>query len=74
MHWPFASVMLIVGLTTEALIFGLSAFDPVDKELDWYFVYPELAGGEANRKDKKENTAEAQVLLSQKLDNLLKEA
>lgn len=74
MHWPFASVMLIVGLTTEALIFGLSAFDPVDKELDWSLVYPELAGGEANRKDKKENPAEAQGLLSQKLDNLLKEA
>ena len=74
MHWPFASVMLIVVLTTEALIFGLSAFDTVDKELVWSLVYPELAGGEANRKDKKENPAEAQGLLSQKLDNLLKEA
>src|SRR5690606_14690224 len=66
MHWPFASLMLIVGLTTEALIFGLSAFDPVDKELDWSLVYPELAGGEPGKKDKKENPAEAQGLLSQK--------
>ena len=33
MHWPGASLMLIIGLGTEALIFGLSAFDPVDKEL-----------------------------------------
>ncbi|WP_159800209.1 gliding motility protein GldL [Flavobacterium sp. MK4S-17] len=74
MHWPGASLMLIVGLSTEALIFGLSAFDPVEKELDWSLVYPELAGGEAKRKDKKENPAEAQGLLSQKLDNLLKEA
>lgn len=75
MHWPFASAMLIIGLGTEAIIFGLSAFDPVDKELDWSLVYPELAGGEAKRKDvKKENPAEAQGLLSQKLDNLLKEA
>lgn len=75
MHWPGASEMLIVGLGTEALIFGLSAFDPVDKELDWSLVYPELAGGEAKKKDvKKENPAEAQGLLSQKLDNLLKEA
>lgn len=75
MHWPGASEMLIVGLGTEALIFGLSAFDPVDKELDWSLVYPELAGGEAKKKEvKKENPAEAQGLLSQKLDNLLKEA
>ncbi|MBD3583327.1 type IX secretion system motor protein PorL/GldL [Flavobacterium selenitireducens] len=75
MHWPFASAMLIIGLGTEALIFGLSAFDPVAKELDWSLVYPELAGGEAKARDKKaENPAEAQGLLSQKLDNLLKEA
>lgn len=73
MHWPGASVMLIVGLGTEALIFGLSAFDPVDKDLDWSLVYPELAGGEA-KSNKKEDPKDAQGLLSQKLDNLLKEA
>jgi gliding motility-associated protein GldL len=66
--------MLIIGLSTEALIFGLSAFDAPEKELDWSLVYPELAGGQAKAKDKKENPAEAQGLLSQKLDNLLKEA
>ncbi|OYQ36894.1 gliding motility protein GldL [Flavobacterium cyanobacteriorum] len=75
MHWPGASIMLIVGLSTEALIFGLSAFDPVEKELDWSLVYPELAGGDAKKKEaKKEDPKEAQGLLSQKLDNLLKEA
>ena len=74
MHWPGASLMLIVGLGTEALIFGLSAFDPVDKELDWSLVYPELAGGEAKERGKKEDSKEAQGLLSQKLDAMLKEA
>jgi gliding motility-associated protein GldL len=74
MHWPGASLMLIVGLGTEALIFGLSAFDPVDKELDWSLVYPELAGGEAKERGKKEDPKEAQGLLSQKLDAMLKEA
>ena len=74
MHWPFASAMLIIGLGTEALIFGLSAFDPVDKDLDWSLVYPELAGGQAKLKDKKEDPKDAQGLLSQKLDNMLKEA
>jgi|SRR5690606_24419533 len=75
MHWPGASAMLIIGLGVEALIFGLSAFDAVEKELDWSLVYPELAGGEAKKRDiAKENPTEAQGLLSQKLDNLLKEA
>jgi len=74
MHWPGASLMLIVGLGTEALIFGLSAFDPVEKELDWSLVYPELAGGEAKERGKKEDPKEAQGLLSQKLDAMLKEA
>ena len=75
MHWPGAGPMLVVGLLTEAAIFALSAFEPVEKELDWSLVYPELAGGEAKAKDKKaENPAEAQGLLSQKLDNMLKEA
>jgi len=74
-HWPGAGPMLIIGLLTEAFIFALSAFDPVDKELDWSLVYPELAGGEAKQKGtKKETPEEAQGLLSQKLDNLLKEA
>jgi gliding motility-associated protein GldL len=75
MHWPGASEMLIAGLGTEALIFGLSAFEPIHKDLDWSLVYPELAGGETKKREiKKENPAEAQGLLSQKLDNLLKEA
>ena len=75
MHWPFASEMLIAGLGTEAFIFAMSAFEPIHKDLDWSLVYPELAGGEAKKKEiKKENPTEAQGLLSQKLDNLLKEA
>lgn len=69
------TVMLSVGLLTEALIFALSAFEPVDDELDWTLVYPELANGQARTKtDKKETPSDAQGLLSQKLDVMLKEA
>ncbi len=75
MHWSGASAMLIIGLGTEAFIFGLSAFDAGDEELDWTLVYPELAGGEAKaRKVKTESSEDSQGLLSQKLDNMLKEA
>jgi gliding motility-associated protein GldL len=69
------NLMLTIGLVTEALIFGLSAFEPVDDELDWSLVYPELAGGVAKKRETKtEESKDAQGLLSQKLDNLLKEA
>ncbi len=74
-HWTGASQLLVIGLLTEAFIFALSAFDKVDEELDWTLVYPELAGGEAKPKSKKaEDSADANGLLSQKLDAMLKEA
>jgi gliding motility-associated protein GldL len=74
-HWTGGSELLVVGLLTEAFIFALSAFDNSDEELDWTLVYPELAGGEAKQKSKKTTDAsDADGLLSQKLDTMLKEA
>jgi len=73
-HWTGASAMLIIGLLTEAAIFGLSAFDAPDVELDWSLVYPELAGGNPKERAKKEDPKDAQGMLSQKLDAMLKEA
>jgi gliding motility-associated protein GldL len=43
-HWPLASLMLTIGLMTEAIIFFFSAFEPLHEEVDWSLVYPELAG------------------------------
>ncbi len=81
LHWEFGpltgGLLLAVGLITEALIFAISAFEPLDEEYDWSLVYPELAGGEASAKGKKNEaveTKEAEASLSKKLDNLLKEA
>ena len=73
MHWPYGNAMLIAGLVTEALVFAISAFEPVDDELDWSLVYPELAGGEKKERKKAEKKDE-KGMLSEKLDNLLKEA
>ena len=42
-HLPFASEMLIVGLSLEAIIFFFSAFEKQHEEPDWSLVYPELA-------------------------------
>ncbi|NRT13785.1 gliding motility-associated protein GldL [Flavobacterium sp. 28A] len=70
------NLMLTIGLVVEALIFALSAFEPVDDEYDWSLVYPELNNGEAKKKTVKVEAApaEAQGLLSQKLDAMLKDA
>lgn len=76
LHWEFMGIsgglLLAIGLVTEAIIFAISAFEPVDDDLDWSLVYPELAGGSKTGKEKDENTP--QGLLSQKLDEMLKEA
>jgi len=72
MHWPFGNAMLIAGLITEALVFAISAFEPVDDELDWSLVYPELAGGQ--KLEKGEQPKDERGALSQKLDEMLKEA
>src|SRR6478736_1744641 len=42
-HWNGANEMLIIGLSVEAGIFFLSAFEPKHAEVDWSKVYPELA-------------------------------
>ncbi|MFM7770359.1 MAG: gliding motility protein GldL [Bacteroidota bacterium] len=49
-HWPFASVLLVVGLSTEAVIFFFSAFEPIHEEPDWSLVYPELGLPEDQKK------------------------
>jgi gliding motility-associated protein GldL len=42
LHLSWADLALTVGLLTEALIFFVSAFEPVHEEIDWSIVYPEL--------------------------------
>jgi hypothetical protein len=66
------SMLLTIGLVTEAAIFALSAFDTPEDELDWTIAYPELAGGKAKAKGAKQENPEG--ILTKKLDSLLKEA
>ncbi|MBP9926273.1 MAG: gliding motility protein GldL [Cyclobacteriaceae bacterium] len=43
LHLEGANAMLMIGLSVEAGIFFLSAFEPPHPEADWSKVYPELA-------------------------------
>jgi len=75
LHWELGplngGLLLAVGLITEAIIFAISAFEPVDDDLDWSLVYPELAGGLGSSKDAPQD---AEGILSKKLDEMLKDA
>ncbi|HPF49921.1 MAG TPA: gliding motility protein GldL [Draconibacterium sp.] len=41
-HLQYSGILLTIGLSTEALIFFLSAFEPSMEMPDWGKVYPEL--------------------------------
>jgi gliding motility-associated protein GldL len=78
LHLPGASAMLGIGLTTEAIIFFISAFEPPHKELDWTKVYPELsedyAGSAPPPRIKGKESAGPGDSVSQKLDHMLEKA
>jgi len=71
-HYAGANEMLIIGLSTEALIFFFSAFEPPHVEPDWSLVYPQLAGMYGN--DPVERELEAKGTASKKLDQMFQEA
>ena len=60
-------IMLTIGMAVEAAVFFVSAFEPVEEDLDWTKVYPELGDVEGEG-------VGVNGMLSQKLDNLLQEA
>ena len=77
LHWEIGplngGILLAVGLITEALIFAFSAFEPVEDDLDWSLVYPELAGNMGKNRNK-DGAPDAEGILSKKLDEMLKGA
>jgi gliding motility-associated protein GldL len=76
-HYPGADIMLIVGLTTESIIFFFSAFEPPHVEPDWSLVHPELSylyhGGEKPSIPQAKGKS-AQGGVTQELDKLLSDA
>lgn len=76
MHWPGAGPMLVVGLSTEAVIFFFSAFEPPHEEIDWSLVYPELAGmhGEEGETNDHKKIEEDKGSVTEQLDAMFEEA
>lgn len=73
MHWPGASVALIAGLGTEALLFILFGLDIPHEEVDWTLAYPELAGMGHTEIQHEEDEQDTLPVTAQ-LDNLLADA
>ena len=82
-HWHIGplsgTVVLAIGLVTEALIFLIFAFDVPKQESTyaWENVYPELLDADAPAKPRKVaavQTSELDVTLSEKLDKMLEDA
>jgi len=75
MHWPGAGPMLVVGLSTEAVIFFFSAFEPPHEEIDWSLVYPELAGMHGEEGEETEHKKiEDKGSVTEQLDAMFEEA
>ncbi len=82
-HWHIGpltgTVVLAIGLITEAIIFVIFAFDVPKEESNyaWENVYPELLDANAEAKPRKVRsvqTSELDVTLSEKLDKMLEDA
>lgn len=71
-HWPMADLFLIIGLTTEAVIFAFSAFEPPHEEPDWSLVYPELAT--ADHTVGEDFKTDDQRSVTEQLDDMLESA
>ncbi len=78
MHWPGAGPMLVVGLSTEAVIFIFSAFEPIHEDPNWELVYPELALGHSDELDHDALSASSRggkgTGITDQLDKMLEEA
>ena len=74
MHWPGANPMIVLGMSTEAIIFFFSAFEPLHPEYNWALVYPELAIGQEEEENKKDKKKVPQGSVTQQLDHALEEA
>src|ERR1041384_2268918 len=73
-HYKGAGGALIVGLSTEAIIFFFSAFEPPHEEVDWFLVYPELAGMHDDDPEARRKKKMTKDPIAQELDRLMAEA
>lgn len=75
-HWPYGTLILTIGMIVEAIVFAISAFEPVEEDLDWTLVYPELAKGAvgSSKRAFSYESDDVEGILAHKIDDLLRDA
>jgi gliding motility-associated protein GldL len=66
-HLPYGNLILAIGMVVEALVFFISAFEPIEEEFDWSLLYNEI-------KKSTGSSSQIEAKLSEKLDAMLREA
>ena len=77
LHLPYGDLIIGIGMLSEAILFAITAIDPIGYDYHWEKVFPALVGG-----DKSQDTAAVipisdnniETSLSEKLDTLLSRA
>ena len=66
-HWPHGTLILAIGMIVEAIVFAISAFEPIEDEFDWSLLYDEI-------KKSADTSRQVEAKLSEKLNQMLQEA
>jgi gliding motility-associated protein GldL len=74
LNWAGGAFMLGLGLTTEAIIFILSSFEPQEQEVDWTRAYPELKEDYVGPLGVSRQQGQSAESISGKLDELFAQA
>ncbi|MCM2301050.1 MAG: gliding motility protein GldL [Flavobacteriaceae bacterium] len=72
-HWPYGTIILTIGMIVEAIVFAISAFEPIEEDMDWSLVFPELGKDKTGKRSSYESD-DVEGILAHKLDDLLKDA
>lgn len=72
-HWPYGTIILTIGMIVEAIVFAISAFEPIEEDMDWSLVFPELGKGKESS-TKSYESQEMEGILAHKIDDLLRDA
>ncbi len=73
-HWPYGTLILTIGMIVEAIVFAISAFEPVEEDMDWSLVFPELGKDKPGKRSASNESDDVEGILAHKIDDLLKDA
>lgn len=77
LHLPYGDLIIGIGMLSEAILFAITAIDPIGYDYHWEKVFPSLINGDTTQTSTStigQTTHTDTQYLSQKLDRMLTEA